>query len=82
MTNSNTTIEIEGEVDGVYSVLYSGKPNTPSIILKKLMVILFLVTIIQFLMNLILMLVEHQLLLSQFLVNHLVVIVYLRNLLF
>lgn len=34
MTSSNATIEIEGEVDGVYSVLYSGKPNTPSIILK------------------------------------------------
>lgn len=34
MINSNTTIEIEGEVAGVYSVLYSGKPNTPSIILK------------------------------------------------
>ncbi len=34
MTSTNMTIEIVGEVDGVYSVLYSGKPNTPAIVLK------------------------------------------------
>lgn len=34
ITSANTTIEIVGEIDGVYSVSYSGKPNTPSIILR------------------------------------------------